>query len=292
MMMRDNKFFPQMTANRLFDTDTEGRSLRSCSSVAVTSHVSESTFTRRSFTQRTLQALLMVNLLQHSSRADALEGTVKHAVRPWLPQLDDAASALASGSIAPSAWQHEVESTLGGLDLTDFMRALDFEKLAANARFPSEGEGMQRLYFLDEAERLQVLKFRPFLFTLKRGAAVVPHGHHNMATLHMVLDGRARVRHFDRLESTATDMLIRPVSDVEAGPGHVSSVSDELQNIHWFEPLSDRVFMFNIGVYQVRPGPFGERDYVDPLGGASVGGGLLRVARLGQREAYAKYGHV
>ena len=49
--------------------------------------------------------------------------------------------------------------------------------------------------------------------------------------------------------------------------------------------------MFNIGVYRIRSGPFGERDYVDPLGAEPVGGGVLRAARLDRAGAYAKYGH-
>jgi hypothetical protein len=99
------------------------------------------------------------------------------------------------------------------------------------------------------------------------------------------------VRHFDRLETTASDMVIRPASDVIARAGDVSSVSDDHHNIHWFEPLADRVFMFNIGVYQLAPGrPFGERDYVDPAAGTPLGGDLLRVPRLTRAVAYAKYG--
>jgi len=246
--------------------------------------------TRRSFNTATLQAALLACLVQNSARADALEGSLKWSVRPWLRRLEDACAALSSGSVAPRQWQREVEDILGTVQVADLLRALDFDRLAAAARFPAEGEGMQRLYFLDESGRLQALSFRPFLFTLQRGTAVVPHGHHNMATMHMVLAGRARVRHFDRLETTATHMLIRPASDVDAGPGTVTSISDEHQNIHWFDALSDRVFMFNLGVYQVRPGPFGERDYVDPLGGARLGDGSIRAARLGRSEAYARYG--
>lgn len=247
--------------------------------------------TRRTFHAAGLQALLMACLVQQSARADALQGSLKWGVRPWLRRLDDASTALSSGTLRPLAWQREVEDTLGALDLPDLLRQLDFDRLAAGARFPVEGEGMQRLYFLDEADRLQPLALRPFLFTLRRDTAVVPHGHHNMATLHMVLDGRARVRHFDRLATTPTHLVIRPAADIECGPGQVTSVSDEHQNIHWFNALSDRVFMFNIGVYQVRPGPFGERDYVDPLGGVAMGDGALRAARLGRMEAYARYGH-
>lgn len=247
--------------------------------------------TRRSFSARTLQALLAASLLQHSARAGALRGSLKSGARPWLRRLEDASASLASGKTGGLAWQREVEESLGALDLADLLRSLDFEALAAGARFPAEGEGMERLYLLDDAGKLQPLTFRPFLFTLARGTAVVPHGHHNLATMHMVLAGQARVRHFDKLEATATHMLIRPFSDVQAGPGAVSTVSDEHQNVHWFNALSDRVFMFNIGVYQLRPGSSGERDYVDPLGGEPAGGGTIRAPRLARSEAYAKYGH-
>ena len=107
----------------------------------------------------------------------------------------------------------------------------------------------------------------------------------------MMLSGQARVMHFDRLETADTHMLIRATSDVVAGPGDVSSVSDEKDNIHWFQALSGQVFMFNIGVYQVNAGAaFGERDYVDPLGGAPVGGGALLAPRMARAAAYAKYG--
>lgn len=246
---------------------------------------------RRSLALGGLQWLLAGSLLQHASRADALTGALRGSSLPWLRQLDRVSAALATGDVAPRAWQEEVEQLLGRLDMRDLLRAIDFPRLATNAKFPSQGEGMERLYSLDEDGRLQPLAFRPFLFTLRRGAAVVPHGHHNMATLHLVLEGEARVRHFDRLGSTATHMDLRLVGDATARPGQVSSVSDERHNVHWFESLSERVFMFNVGVYQVRPGaPFGERDYVDPLAGTPLGDGVVRAPRLDRAAAYAKYG--
>jgi hypothetical protein len=246
---------------------------------------------RRAFTSRGLRWLLMAQLLRIGVRADALEGSLKWSVRPWLQKLQDASAALASGTVAPRAWQDAAEQVLGGLDLGDFLRSIDFDRLAAGARLPQQGESMQRLYFPDDAGRLQPLAFRPCLFALKQGNAVVPHGHHNLATLHLMLEGRARVRHYDRVETTSTHLLIRPASDAVVGPGQVSSVSDDHHNIHWFEALSPRVLMFNIGVYQLAPGrPFGERDYVDAAGGATVGDGLRLAPRLDRATAYAKYG--
>lgn len=246
---------------------------------------------RRTLCASGLRFLLGTAFLQHAVRANAIEGSLKWAARPWLLRLDEASVALASGALAPRSWQAEAQSVLERIDLRDLLNSLDFEALAAAAKFPDRGEGMERLYFLEADGRLQPLRFRHFLFTLKKGLAVVPHGHHNMATLHMMLSGQARVMHFDRLETTDTHMLIRATSDVVAGPGSVSSISDEKDNIHWFQALSDQVFMFNIGVYQVNAGAaFSERDYVDPLGGASVGGGALLAPRMDRAAAYAKYG--
>lgn len=237
------------------------------------------------------QLLLGAGLLQQAFRAHALTGSVRWSARPWLAALDEAAAALASGAVSPRGWQAEVEAVLGRLELPDLLRSLDFEQLAAQAKYPTQGEGMQRLYFPGEDGKLQFLRFRPHLFSLRRGVAVVPHGHHNMATLHMMLAGQARVRHFDRAESSATHMLIRQVSDEVVGPGHVSSVSDEFRNVHWFQGLSEQVLMFNVGVYGVKAGePSGERDYVDVAAGTPAENGFVRAARLDAPAAYARYG--
>jgi hypothetical protein len=248
---------------------------------------------RRALCGSGLQLLLGLGLLRQASRAHALSGSLKWVARPWLTRLDEASGALSAGTLAPRARQSEVESVLGRLDLPDLLRSLDFEQLAAAAKFPAQGEGMERLYFPGEDGRLQFLRFRPYLFTLRKDVAVVPHGHHNMATLHMVLAGQARVRHYDRLEATDTHMLIRAASDEVARPGHVSSVSDEHHNIHWFQGLTEQVFMFNIGVSEIQSGaPSGDRDYVDPANGAMAGDGAMRVPRLTRAAAYARYGRL
>src|SRR5262245_45548879 len=128
-----------------------------------------SELSRRSFAAAGLQSLLLASLFQHSARADALSGSLKWSVRPWLRRLDEISSAMSSGVITPLAWQKEIEAVLGQVEMADFLRSLDFERLAAGARFPAAGEGMERLYFLDESARLQPLAFRPYLFTLQKG---------------------------------------------------------------------------------------------------------------------------
>ena len=111
----------------------------------------------------------------------------------------------------------------------------------------------------------------------------MPHGHQNMATMHMVLAGEAQALHYDRVASDGDYLIIKPVSDQLAKPGHASTVSDESTNIHWFKTVSDTVFMFNIGVFEIDPKkPFTGREYVDPLRGEKIGDGAIRASRLNQ----------
>jgi len=246
---------------------------------------------RRDLGGRAVRSALTLFLFQLTSRADAVGGSLKSSLRPWLSKLEGACAAVGSGQMTPVDWQREVEFTLGGVDLPDFLKAIDYEALASRAQFPVKGEGLTRLYFLDDDGRAQALHFSAYLFAMRKDASVVPHGHHNMVTMHMMLSGRAHARHFDRLHDSVSHLIIRPSSDSIIGPGQVTTISDDRDNIHWFRALTQPVFMFNIGVYRVDAKlRSGDRDYVDPLGGSPLGNGLIRAPRLDRESAYAKYG--
>ena len=57
------------------------------------------------------------------------------------------------------------------------------------------------------------LVFGHQLFALQKDRSVVPHGHDNMATAFLVLDGAFHGRHYDRLEDDKTHMILRPTID-------------------------------------------------------------------------------
>jgi hypothetical protein len=135
------------------------------------------------------------------------------------------------------------------------------------------------------------LSFSPWFFAMKNHVSVVPHGHHNMVTMHMLLTGEVHARHFDRVHDEPGFLTIQPTSDKVLRPGAVSTISDESNNIHWFTALTGPVFMFNLQLVGLDPGAdVGGRDYVDPSNGAHLAGGLIRARRLEKDEAYRLYG--
>jgi hypothetical protein len=82
--------------------------------------------------------------------------------------------------------------------MKDLRTALDFDRLRKAARMPSGHELQERISFSNSVGLPEQVSFAPFFFAIDPRHAIVPHGHHNMVSMHMILEGRARVRQFDR----------------------------------------------------------------------------------------------
>lgn len=231
------------------------------------------------------------SLVQGLGRAGAVAPSIEPVVRKWLVEMESASKALAKQQIRPAEWQAQIETLLGRVELKDLLRAVDYEHLSMSVVFPEDHESVQDVDLSNERGLPDELSFSPYFYALKKGTAIVPHGHRNSATMHMVLSGEAHARHFDRVSDDAGSMVIRPTHDVMLGVGAPTTISDARDNVHWFKALTGPVFMFNIGIFGVNPkDPFSGRDYVDPQGGEKLPDGTIRVRRIEQKEAYRLYG--
>jgi len=129
------------------------------------------------------------------------------------------------------------------------------------------------------------------VFLMAEHRAVVPHGHQNMVSGHLVIHGGLRVRHFERVRDEPAYMVLRPTIDRQSSPGASTTVSDERDNVHWLVATSKLAATFDVivpGLDPRRPTRF--TDFVDPRGGESLGGGLIRAPRLGADEVFLRYG--
>lgn len=247
--------------------------------------------TRRAFTRNMLGSLLTFSLVSTLSKAAVLTAPVSVMIRPWVVDMEQITKAMRAGTISQKAWQASIQQLLAQVELSDLLRAIDFDALRKKIVFRESHESVLEIE-LRKREGLKAdLSFDSFFYAMKKGVSIVPHGHQNMATMHMVLAGEAQAVHYDRVARDGDYLLIKPVSDLLARPGHASTVSDESTNIHWFKTVSDTVFMFNIGVFGINPQQsFTGREYVDPLRGEKAEDGAIRVRRLNQEEAYRIYG--
>ena len=249
------------------------------------------TLSRRTFTRKVFGSLLSFSLVKSLCTVEALAGPVKPVARKWLAEMELVTNGLRKGQVKPIEWQHQIESLLSRVDLKDLLAAIDYDRLAKTAIFPEDHESAEDVSF-SQAEGLPAeLSFAPYFYAMKKGVAIVPHGHRNMASMHMILKGQAHGWHFERVSDEPTHLIIKPTEDMVLGPGQPTTISDQEDNIHWFKALTEPVFMFNIGVFGINPSaPFTGRDYIDPLGGEKMKDGLIRARRLEVKEAYRLYG--
>ncbi|MCA9246425.1 MAG: hypothetical protein KDA42_04895 [Planctomycetales bacterium] len=245
---------------------------------------------RRSFGKETLGSLLTFSLLETCFTRDAFGEEIKPIAAKWLARVNQMSVDLRGEKIKQTDWQDQVEQLSSQIELAEMLKFLDFEKLTADIPFRDKGERALRAKF-PEVEGLPTrLVFGHQVFALKEGRSVVPHGHDNMATSFLILQGDFHGRHFDRLEDEPEHMIIKPTIDRAFAPGEFSTISDHRDNVHWFTATTEKAFIFNIHVLNVDPSvKKNGRVYIDPQG-EKLADGRIRAARLNAREAWNKYG--
>jgi len=246
---------------------------------------------RRAFTQQMLGSLFTFLLIKTVCRGNSLAEPVKQVADHWLRETEEVSRAVKEHQIDPTEWQRKIEEFYTRVDLPDFLRAIDFERLSKTAKFRDDHESNRPIDTSHLAGTSSELSFDPIFVALKKGCAVVPHAHRNLTSMHMVLAGQIHARSYERISDDGQHLVIQPAIDQTYRPGDLSTVSDKRHNVHWFKGLSETAFMFNIGVLPIDPKiEFSGREYIDPLGGEKLRDGMIRVRRIEAEEAFRLYG--
>ena len=245
---------------------------------------------RREFAHTTLGSVLTYSLLELICTRDVLAAEVKPIAAAWLAELNSKSEDLRGQKFSQIEWQGEIEKLFDQVNLQEFLSYVDFERLTKNMKFKEKGERAFRATF-PEVEGLPTkLTFGHQMFALKKGRSVVPHGHNNMATGFLMLQGECHGRHYDRLEDEKDHIIIKPTIDQQFKVGEFSTVSDFKDNVHWFKASSETAYIFNIHLLSVDPKVKKRgRVYVDP-NGEKLSGGRIRAKRIKTAEAYKLYG--
>jgi len=236
-------------------------------------------------------SLLTFSLVKSLDTVDVLGNNIKPIVKKWLVEMEHVTKQLRRGEVKSTEWQRQIESLLARVDLKDLLATIDYDELAKVAEFPEDHESAADVDFSHQAGLPKELSFAPYFYAMKKGTAIVPHGHSNMTSMHMMIKGQAHCWQFERVSDDGQYLTIRPSNDRVLELGEISTMSGQKDNVHWFKALSEPVFMFNIGVFGINPAEkFNGRECIDPLGGEKLGDGLIRARRIEVKEAYKLYG--
>jgi len=203
--------------------------------------------------------------------------------------MNERSAELRRDAITPEDWQDQMAALVARLDLDEVVAALDLSGLRATLELPDDRARVRVLSFPELRQALLDAGVRVRLFGLRPGRAIVPHGHHDMVSMHWVLAGGLHARHYDRITQTREHMVLRPTIDRVLRPGMATTVSDERDNVHWFVAVDGPAYSLGVTVSQLHgEGPHG-RVYIDPRA-ADREGDRLRAPILSPSEARRRYG--
>src|SRR3954447_15750242 len=225
--------------------------------------------TRREFTRPALQSLTAFALIEGLAAHHLFGDDVRPTLDDWFKQLDAISRDVKDEKIKDVEYQSALEGLYRKVELADLLKTLDFERMARGVKYKDRGETSLPVDFKNVSGLPTKLVWGRQVFALKKGRSVVPHGHDKMATGFLVLKGRLRGRHWDRVEDGDDHYLIRPTIDRGFAPGEFSTVSDHRDNVHWFTNLQNEpAFLFNVHVIGINPENtnVAGRVYVDPMG--------------------------
>jgi hypothetical protein len=247
--------------------------------------------TRRDFHGSLLASLTAYGLIELLWTRDLFADAVKPVIGQWFHDLNSLCKDVKARQIKDIDFQAKLEELYRKVNLADMLAFLDLDKVASTTKLPDNGAANLGVD-LSKIEGLSKgLVFGKQIFAMKKGRAVVPHGHDNMCTGFLVLRGNFIGRHYDRVEDNKDHYLIRPTIDRTFKPGECSTISDHKDNVHWFTADSDTGFLFNIHVIGYNPDNknVGSRVYVDPMG-ERTGAGLIVAKKMSSADCHKKYG--
>lgn len=201
----------------------------------------------------------------------------------------DLSQALAENQISPGAWQDAMAELMRGVDAEDLARSIDLDALLAHVPAVDRGAAVLPIH-LFPAGMTPHPEFSTQLLVFKKGRANPPHAHDHLASMHFVLRGGFRTRHFDRVRDEPEHIVLRPTLDKILGSGDATSVSDQRDNVHWHVAETDGILLDVMRAGLSASLPTTTR-FVDPIRADKLAEGLLRAPRIGSvEEALARFG--
>jgi hypothetical protein len=246
---------------------------------------------RRCFLETTLPLLAAWSLIGKAAALDAMQGPVRPLALAWLREVAAACNGMRTRALSQTAWQDAMAALFARVPLTDLLVSVEFPALAERLSLPDDRAGVidPQLPDIEGLPRRRDCLLR--VFGMARGRAIVPHGHANMASAHLVVQGRMHVRHYQRIEDRDEGIVLSPSIDLHAQPGDATTVSDQRDNVHWLVAESAAAYTLDFIVLDLDPGRTTRWfDFVDIEGAQPLQDGSLLAPRLDFATAIGIYG--
>jgi hypothetical protein len=214
----------------------------------------------------------------------------KLPARRWATRQDELARGLAKGTLTQTQWHDSVNALAREVDVSEL--AFELRRARSHPAGDPFGHDPKKRYitFIDDTGAPAHFAYGAAIFSFAKDSVITPHAHLHMASAHMVIAGKVRIRTFDRLADEDGAILIAPTADTIAEAGHAAAMTTEKDNVHWFAARSDHAMTFDVIVdgldkgqdrYTIQP--------LDPIGGDHLADGTIRAPLLTFEESSKRY---
>jgi len=163
-----------------------------------------------------------------------------------------------------------------------------FDDMIGRARTQSEELELLRRHLDDK-------RYTVLLYSVAEGEVHPPHHHHNVISTQIVVEGKIRVREYDRLHRDDNGgLILKIVSDRILQSGDWFQASEWKRNVHWFQAVDGPALIFNTNArgfepetFDVDDDSFGRR-YIDPCSFDEKS--HIRGEEFDKAEAFARFG--
>lgn len=261
----------------------------------------EEKHSRRDFNKKILGSVLTLSLFEMlfagcsgrteiaASDKNVLSPKVEPILRHWSVELNEICNDLKTKRISQSLWQEHIGKLFSHIELKELLKFINFEKLTEHFEYPDLGVDTKNITFPKLKDLPEDLVFIKKIFGMKKGRAIVPHGHSNMASAHLILQGECSLKHYEKVEEEKEYLIIKPTIDKKAYAGDFSSISDEKDNVHWFIANSETAFTFDVIMLNLNGKKYDIHN-IDIAEGKIISGDLIRAKKIDVKTALKKYG--
>ncbi len=200
--------------------------------------------TRRDVLLGSLKTVAVAQFLRLSLGTKAYASAIAPEIEPWLTDLGAIARDFRSDSLTLPQWHTAIETLNRRVPMQDLITYVKLEEVKPRLLALGRGEHFEKF----ELPLISGLG-RPFtssVFSVTPGEHVPPHGHNNLVTAHMLLKGRLHTRTFARLHDEKGRITVKPSRDEMSDIGMTVTMSEEIDNIHWFQAQREQAFSFQI----------------------------------------------
>ena len=244
---------------------------------------------RRAFNETLLQTTLSFGLFKTLFSYQLFEAPIRPITRHWAIELNNYCKDLRKNTISPQEWQLQIEELYQKISLEEILQFIDVEQLMKKMELPDLGVNAKQIHFPKLDGLPAQTAFVKKVFGMKKDRAIIPHGHSNMCSAHLVLKGKMHLRQYAKISQDETHMIIQPTVDQIIEKGQASSVSDEYNNVHWFIASSESAFTFDVIMLDLNKAAYDIHN-LDIFEQESIGNQKLRVPKLDVETALKKYG--